>query len=319
MASAVDVELPSQFVGAKVTLRGLSRSELNGRTGKLLSYDAATGRLGVQVDGLSKTLAIKPINLAEFDQTHINLAHPRTCFAHGTEKGPGIEVCPLCSELLIGTHVDTLACGHSVHHTCWVKHNFEELARWKAGAELRGELVNLRCPVCDAWHGPAHPMVVGTQEHTIVNAQGRHQKISTQWWHRDAKDLIHQVIGYTYQHHCQKELGREATLDQEKVFVTRCRNRGQKAHGGQHALDALDVALKQISETGRDEVEQAKLVQLLEQLVECCRLHMVDTKKGRVVDHEDAGKWMGYVKRWIRTIPGLTCEVVELVKGLPSG
>jgi hypothetical protein len=53
--------------GLRVLLGGLAgRPELNGRLGRVLSFDAAAGRHGVELDDGSR-LAIKPANLSPAD------------------------------------------------------------------------------------------------------------------------------------------------------------------------------------------------------------------------------------------------------------
>jgi len=51
-------------IGSKVVLEGLvARADLNGRSGVVISFDAERGRFGVEVDGQSDLLALKPANL----------------------------------------------------------------------------------------------------------------------------------------------------------------------------------------------------------------------------------------------------------------
>ena len=53
-----------RVIGSKVVLEGLvARADLNGRSGVVLSFDAERGRFGVEVDGQSDLLALKPANL----------------------------------------------------------------------------------------------------------------------------------------------------------------------------------------------------------------------------------------------------------------
>jgi hypothetical protein len=50
--------------GTRVRIRGLkSRSELNGHSGMVISWDAEQGRLGIQVDGVVKPLALLAENV----------------------------------------------------------------------------------------------------------------------------------------------------------------------------------------------------------------------------------------------------------------
>ena len=53
----------AEYVGQRVSLHSLKRVELNDRTGTAVSFDAASSRLGVRVDGLDKPLALKLENL----------------------------------------------------------------------------------------------------------------------------------------------------------------------------------------------------------------------------------------------------------------
>ena len=52
-----------RLLGARVALHGLSRTELNGQVGKVLSWHESNGRAGVLVDGRTDILAIRPANL----------------------------------------------------------------------------------------------------------------------------------------------------------------------------------------------------------------------------------------------------------------
>lgn len=59
-------------VGTKVRISGLSKSELNGRTGVVQSYDASTARYVVQLDEpASKQIAIKQANCTQIDSSDI--------------------------------------------------------------------------------------------------------------------------------------------------------------------------------------------------------------------------------------------------------
>jgi len=55
---------PAVSIGQSVVLHGLSRAELNGQVGVLVSgVDAATGRCSVQLHASGKVLAVKPANV----------------------------------------------------------------------------------------------------------------------------------------------------------------------------------------------------------------------------------------------------------------
>jgi hypothetical protein len=59
------------YVGKLVTLYGFSGSsfELNGLNGRVVSWDEASGRCAVQIDGRGETLAVQPANLQRTTDT----------------------------------------------------------------------------------------------------------------------------------------------------------------------------------------------------------------------------------------------------------
>ena len=84
MASAAPVP-----IGSLVKLHGLSRADLNGRSGRVVSWSADKGRLGVQIDGSNGTLAVKPNNL--------HRKCDGCCRVVMDWEGPAeLEVCPDC-------------------------------------------------------------------------------------------------------------------------------------------------------------------------------------------------------------------------------
>ena len=61
-ADAGDAEF-HDMLGAWVRLHGLSRTELNGLVGRVLSWHPTKGRAGVKVHGREGALAVRPANL----------------------------------------------------------------------------------------------------------------------------------------------------------------------------------------------------------------------------------------------------------------
>jgi hypothetical protein len=75
----------AELVGQRVSLHSLTgRAELNGREGTAVSFDTASGRLGVRVDGTEKLLALKPENLKQ-----LAAAAPASTLASAPVPAPG--------------------------------------------------------------------------------------------------------------------------------------------------------------------------------------------------------------------------------------
>jgi hypothetical protein len=336
------------FIGTRVKLQGLSRAELNGLVGVVEKYDERSGRIGVRLANHEKALAIKPINalpiLTHADQPHLEQLIAAADTATAAESpattnvsvdsdgavsaaapkttGPGYDTCPVCSKPLLAAELNlkTLACGHMVHLNCW---DATSTLAYVGNLALRGseysmnrDTPELRCPVCGDFHGPASASTKAIQQGAIARGHGhetsghgsRSLGPGTTWFHGGAQDVLHQLLGFAFQHERMQRTGMEGTVSEETIFITQCRNRLQKARGGVQALDALDAAMHAAALACPDLVKdptarppRATMVALGDAVAACSVLCLCETKKAKVLSPKDADKWLDCVKRWLRT------------------
>ena len=137
------------------------------------------------------------------------------------------------------------------------------------------------------------------------------------------KDLMHQILGYIYQRHCLDHIGREGNDKDEFAFCARCRNRLQKARGGQKQFDVLEQKLETLAAIASkmdlragESVPPKMLVSVCTDLVACLFHHVVETKKGKVLDQKQCDEWMAYARPWLITA-GLTRAMIDQI--VPEG
>jgi hypothetical protein len=157
----------------------------------------------------------------------------------------------------------------------------------------------LSCPVCNVPHGNASLSILGYNTGVRANDNIHSARnFTTEWWRRDASELIYQILGYAYQQHSMLETGKEGGLSEERIFITSCKNRCQKTKGDMSAVDKLDAACKAFCkahdyETDSPDPEATKperqflkiepntLKPLLEALTKAMHVHLVDPKKAK--------------------------------------
>jgi len=223
--------------------------------------------------------------------------------------------CPICHDLLNaktarnmdGVHCITLACQHVVHQACWA-HQAQgylmDIA--KAGRASKETTTKLRCPLCNTWNGPAG--CEGTDEEIAVpSSNGRGHttwRRPDAWWAQPVGNLMHQVLGYCYQQHCTATTKREGSINDEQVFVRRCKNVFQKARGGQQIQDNLATGIAILTKhyPKSDAVVPGQALEpIVDLLTDSFLLHVADSKKGKLVKPAEAKRFMEYYELWLMT------------------
>mmetsp|Transcript_4326 Transcript_4326/g.9816 ORF Transcript_4326/g.9816 Transcript_4326/m.9816 type:complete len:383 (-) Transcript_4326:229-1377(-) len=232
--------------------------------------------------------------------------------------------CAVCKEMIGEREVrSTLACGHVVHQLCWRRHNKQYVDRMIAHAQAKLRPENnevsdaLRCPICHAWHGPNGCDGMPTMTISNEDKTGHYEwRPPSGWFQQPVSDLIHQVLGYIYQRHCIDHCGREGSVEEERAWISRCRNRASKAKGGQQLLESLDKKCKVLSsmsiKKGGALVPPKVVVSVASEVVIAIMLHCVEMKKGKVLDKKQAAEWIRYMRPWLVTA-GLTLDMIEEV------
>lgn len=243
------------------------------------------------------------------------------------------EVCAVCKKPFGKADlVQTLACEHVVHQQCWYEYNngYIEKVYEHAQAGLpnpmsrQSKTERLRCPICSTWHGANG--CEGAPMMTVSNEKGdghREWAPPNAWWKQPVKELMHQVLGYIYQRHCLDTLGSEGNDKEEFAFCAKCRNRLQKSRGGQQQFDVLEDKLRVMEAIASrkasgdsDLVPPKMVVSVSTDLVACIFHHVVETKKGKVLDQKQADEWMQYMRPWLITA-GLTRAMIDEI--VPAG
>lgn len=192
-----------------VRLCGLSaRDDLNGCTGKLLTFDPVKARWRVEVES-GECVRVRTANLE----------------AVKMKEGLSTE-CSICLEPFMSNQdIAHLGCGHALHQDCLyslrtVHRNDIVSSLGEAGQTAQ------RCPVCRAWHGKS-----GDNADT--------------WWNYPAFALINQMLGYIFQRRWQSQ-GQDRSAAEEMVFIEERFGRAYAAGQAEDQLRALDAALKRL-------------------------------------------------------------------------
>ena len=213
----------------------------------------------------------------------------------------------------------TLGCQHVVHKNCWLQ-RVQNCKRdmTKYGSKQTSD--DLHCPVCNTWVGPMGCIGVDDPSVTqmiVMNKddRGHHEwKKPEVWWAQEFDELVNQVLGACYQSHCWETTRAEGTLVDEQVFIRKCRNRMQKARGGQQLMDAFEAELGRLAALYPDAsklIENDALFHVIDLLSDCFLLHIVETKKGKCVRPAEAHVWLPHLDSWLRS----TGEVQEEIAG----
>ena len=223
-----------------------------------------------------------------------------------------------------------------MHRECWNAYDEREIKAWGSQLQMVHDVPLLSCPVCNVQHGNASLSILGYNTGVRANDNIHSARnFTTEWWRRDASELIYQILGYAYQQHSMLETGKEGGLSEERIFITSCKNRCQKTKGDMSAVDKLDAACKAFRQgarlrnrfsRSRGDEARAPVSQDRAQHAEAAaggadQGHARPSRRSQESEEGwqggEVSKWMGILKRWLFTA-GLEESAFHGVSGLQS-
>lgn len=252
------------------------------------------------------------------------------------EPKSGVTHCGVCNLVLdvktefnmSGTLCTTLGCGHVVHQRCWMDRSLlltkEELSELTK-PDSKKPTERYRCPTCNAWNGPVGHEALPEVCIKDDSRPGHHKTLerAETWWAQPLCDLLHQVLGYLYQHHCLETTQREGTVQDEQTFVRRCKARCSKTRGGQQLNDDLEEMIQSlmaakpnaIKPSADDYVTMSEIRPIVDLLTHSLLLHLVEIRKPtKPLQLKEAAafrQWLVFFERWLRTAGLQDCEIEE--------